>query len=139
MTVDVKRLPTLKVLQSYGDAVVAAKMGVNHWDAKDRNVLPLFGIYFLPLVKEFQKAHDIDQTGVIGPRTWAALMPHLSPKAKALLPQKVYVPNLGPTTTGGKSVLLKTARTRPQASPFIRRSMMRSAREPLLSRPKTSS
>jgi len=85
--------------------VVAAKMGVNQWDARKRNVLPLYGIYFLPLVKEFQKDHRIPQTGVIGPATWAALLPHLSQAARALLPQKPVVPNLGPVVTGGKPVL----------------------------------
>lgn len=108
MTVDVKRLPTLRVLQSYGPAVVAAKIGVNHWDARKRNTLPFYGIYFLPLVKAFQKAHNIPATGVVGPVTWAALMPHLNSAARALLPQvkpKPLIPNLGPVYAGGKSVL----------------------------------
>lgn len=109
MTIDVKRLPTLRVLQSYGDAVVAAKMGVNHWDARKRNVLPLYGIYFLPLVKEFQTANGIPASGVIGPRTWEALMPHLNAAARALLPQtpkpRQAWENIGPIQPYGVSLL----------------------------------
>ena len=89
-----------------GDAVVAAKMGVNHWDARKRNVLPFYGVYFLPLVKAFQKAMGISATGVIGPATWAALMPHIPLKGRLLLPQKPVVPALGPVWAGGQSVLL---------------------------------
>jgi hypothetical protein len=106
MAVDTSRLPTLK-LGSTGKAVTAAKMGVNYWNAKPGNTTPLYGIFFRPLVKQFQKAHGIPQTGVIGPRTWTELLRFIPPKGKALLPQKQYVPNLGPTTPGGKSVLLQ--------------------------------
>jgi hypothetical protein len=80
-------------------------MGVNHWNAKSGNTTPIFGIWFRSLVKDFQTAHKIPATGVIGPATWKALMPHLTAAAKAMLPQKPVVPALGPVCKGGKSVL----------------------------------
>jgi hypothetical protein len=104
MTVDMKRLPTLR-LGDPGKAVTAAKMGVNRWDASKRNTTPLFGIFFLPLVKEFQKAFDIPQSGVIGPATWGALMRYIPPAGKAMLPKEPVVPKLGPITPGGQSIL----------------------------------
>jgi len=104
MTVDMKRLPTLR-LGSTGRAVVVAKQGVHHWNAKKGNTTPVYGIFFRPLVKAFQKAHGIPQSGVIGPATWADLMRHIPAKAKAKLPQRPVVPNLGPVIAGGKSVL----------------------------------
>lgn len=105
MTVDVTRLPTLK-LGSRGPAVKAAKMGVNKWNAKEGNTVPLFGVFFRALVKRFQTAHLIPASGVIGPATWKALMPHMSAAAKALLPQvPPKIPNLGPIVKSGKSVL----------------------------------
>ena len=87
MTVDTKLLPTIR-LGSTGKAVTAAKMGVNHWDAKKSNTTPVYGIYFRLLVKQFQKAHKIPASGVIGPATWKALLPHIPAAGKALLPQK---------------------------------------------------
>ncbi len=104
MTVDTARLPTLKV-GSTGQAVTAAKIGVNHWNAKKSNTTPVFGIWFRALVKDFQTAHNIAATGVIGPATWKVLLPHMSLAAKAKLPQKPVVPNLGPIVAGGQSVL----------------------------------
>ena len=107
MTVDLTRLPTLK-LGSTGPAVKAAKMGVNQWNAKKANTTPVYGLFFRPLVKRFQTAHGIPASGVIGDATWKALLPHLSAAAKALLPQvpaKPKIPNLGPIVKGGRSVL----------------------------------
>ena len=45
MTVDLTRLPTLK-LGSRGSAVKAAKMGVNQWNAKKANTTPVYGLFF---------------------------------------------------------------------------------------------
>jgi hypothetical protein len=104
MTVDTDRLPTLK-LGSTGKAVTAAKIGVNHWNAKKANTTPVFGIWFQPLVKSFQTAHGISATGTIGPATWKALLPHLSLPAQLMLPQKPTIPNLGPITAGGQTLL----------------------------------
>lgn len=104
MSVDPKRLPTLK-LGSTGKAVVAAKLGVHHWNAKPGNTTPLYGIFFRPLVKQFQTAMRIPSSGVIGPATWAALLPHIPAEGKLMLPQKPVLPDLGPVTPGGKSVL----------------------------------
>jgi len=104
MTVDMKRLPTLR-LGSTGKAVSIAKQGVNHWDARKHNTTPFYGPFFLPLVKQFQKANAIPATGVIGPATWADLMRHIPATSQALLPQRPVVPNLGPVISGGKSVL----------------------------------
>ena len=97
MTVDMKRLPTLR-LGSTGKAVSIAKQGINHWDARKHNTTPFYGPFFLPLVKQFQKAHAIPQSGVIGPATWADLMRHIPASGKALLPQKplaLVKPNQG--------------------------------------------
>lgn len=104
MTVDTDALPTLK-LGSTGKAVTAAKMGINHWNAKKGNTTPVYGVFFRTLVKQFQAAHNIPASGVIGTATWKALMPHLNAAAKELLPQKPDVPNLGPVVKGGQSVL----------------------------------
>lgn len=106
MAVDEKRLPTLK-LASTGKAVTAAKLGINEWNAKDGNTTPLFGPFFLPLVKDFQRACSIPQSGVIGPATWSELLRFIPPKGKAMLPQKPVVPKLGPIRSGGKSILLQ--------------------------------
>jgi len=91
MTVDMKRLPTLR-LGSTGKAVSIAKQGVHHWNAKKGNTTPFYGPFFLPLVKAFQKANAIPASGVIGPATWADLMRHLSASAKAQLPQRPAAP-----------------------------------------------
>lgn len=91
MTVDTNALPTLK-LGSTGKAVTAAKMGVHHWNAKKGNTTPLYGVFFRPLVKRFQTAHKIPASGVIGPATWKALLPHIPAAGKALLPQKPPAP-----------------------------------------------
>lgn len=66
--------PTLK-LGSRGPAVTRAKERVNEWRGKSGNTSPWFGIFFRRLVKQYQTAHGIPATGVIGPRTWAALEP----------------------------------------------------------------
>lgn len=87
MTVDTARLPTLK-LGSTGKAVTAAKMGVNHWNAKKANTTPVFGVFFRTLVKQFQTTMGIPATGVIGPATWTKLLPYIPAAGLALLPQK---------------------------------------------------
>ena len=84
-----KRLPTLR-LGSPGKAVSIAKQGVHHWNAKKGNTTPFYGPFFLPLVKAFQEAHGIPQSGVIGPATWADLMRHIPATAKAQLPQIIF-------------------------------------------------
>jgi hypothetical protein len=65
--------------------VKAAKMGVNHWNAKPGNTIPVFGVFFRALVKQFQTAHTIPASGVIGPATWEALLPHMNDIARNLL------------------------------------------------------
>lgn len=104
MAIDKDALPRLK-LGSVGDAVKAAKMGVHTWDVSSGNTTRIFGPFFLVQVKEFQREHRIAQSGVIGPVTWAAMMPFLSPAARALLPQVHKLPDLGPVCVGGRSVL----------------------------------
>lgn len=98
--------PVLKV-GSRGPAVRAAKMGVDKWRGKSGNTSPFYGIFFRPLVKNFQKEKGISQTGVIGPRTWKALKPYLTKAALELLDPKPAIPNLGPVMVGGQSVLLQ--------------------------------
>ena len=104
MAVDTNALPTLK-LGSTGKPVTAAKMGVNHWNTKNGNTTPVFGVFFRTLVKQFQTANKIPATGVIGPATWKPLLRHIPPAGKKLLPQTPVVPNLGPVVKGGKPVL----------------------------------
>lgn len=105
MTVDTKRLPTIR-LGSTGKAVTAAKMGINVWNAKRGNTSPVYGPFFVPLVKQFKRATgNPDTSGVIGARTWADLLPFIPPAGKALLPQIPIVPALGPVVAGGQSVL----------------------------------
>lgn len=105
MTVDSKRLPRLR-LGSSGRAVTAAKMGINHWAAAKHNTTPFYGLFFVPLVKQFKKEMgNPDTSGVIGPRTWRDLMQFIPAAGRALLPQVPLVPNLGPIVAGGISVL----------------------------------
>jgi len=85
--------PTLR-LGSTGPYVTVAKKAVNHWNAKDANTSPVFGIFFRALVKQFQTAHRIPATGVIGPATWKALEPHIAGWR-----------NVGPIQPGGVSLL----------------------------------
>lgn len=61
--------PTLK-LGSRGPAVRAAKTAYNRWNAREGNTTAVYGLFFRPKVKGFQKAFGIPQTGVIGPATW---------------------------------------------------------------------
>lgn len=112
MSVDTAHLPTLK-LGSTGPAVEAAKIGVNRWRRVHRlpagNTTRVFGIFFRGWVKEFQKAYEIAQTGVIGPATWEDLLPFIPAADKArLLPQTPPPPswrNVGPIVAGDTSVL----------------------------------
>jgi len=77
--------PTLK-LGSTGPYVKLAKQAVNHWNAKDGNTSAVFGPWFRTLVKQFQTAHRIPATGVIGPATWKALEPHIAAVSKPVVP-----------------------------------------------------
>ena len=67
--------PTLR-LGSTGAAVSRAKRLVNAWRGQPGNTTPVFGPFFLVLVKRYQTAHSIPASGVIGPTTWNALVPH---------------------------------------------------------------
>jgi len=91
--------PTLKV-GSVGRAVQVAKRAVGDWNGKPpAHPTPVFGVFFRQLVKQFQKAHQIPQTGVVGPRTWQALEPYLpKPPAPAWT-------QIGPVHARGRSVL----------------------------------
>lgn len=112
MTVDTAHLPTLK-LGSTGPAVEAAKIGVNRWRRIHRlapgNTTRLFGVFFRGWIKEFQKAHDVAASGVVGPVTWEDLLPYIPPADKQrLLPQKPLPPSwrdVGPVVAGDSSVL----------------------------------
>jgi len=88
--------PTLK-LGSTGLYVTVAKKAVNRWNAMDGNTSAVFGPWFMRLVKQFQTAHRIPATGVIGPRTWKALEPHIA----AVTGWR----NVGPIQPGGVSLL----------------------------------
>ncbi len=87
MSVDPNTLPVLK-FGSRGAAVTAAKMAINAWNAKGWNTTAVYGPLFGPRVKDFQRAHHLTADGVIGPATWKALIPHLSPAALLLLKPK---------------------------------------------------
>lgn len=111
MSVDIKRLPILRP-GDRGQAVKAAKMGINVWNAKRGNTTPFYGPFLIPLVKQFkvdQRVGDLGTTAAIGPKTWAALLKYIPLEGQKLLPQLTpWVPTLlkvGPVMAGGKSLL----------------------------------
>lgn len=82
--IDPKTLPVLKP-GSRGKAVSAAKMAVNQANGKGWNTTAFYGPLFKTRVTAFQKAHHLTADGVIGEKTWAALIPHLTLPAQLLL------------------------------------------------------
>lgn len=78
--------PTLK-LGSVGPNVVIAKKGIYKAlkIAPPFITTPVFGVFFLKQVKEFQRTRNIPQTGVIGPATWTVLEPYLKAPPKLLV------------------------------------------------------
>ncbi len=86
MSIDPNTLPILR-FGSRGPAVEAAKTGVNHGNGEKANTTRFFGPFFGPRVKRFQAAHHLTADGVIGPATWRAILPHLTPAAQLLLRQ----------------------------------------------------
>jgi hypothetical protein len=70
--------PTL-TLGASGDAVVELKKLLRAWYASRGEVAPrrmrgpVFGTGAVDAVREFQQAHELPASGVVGPETWAAL------------------------------------------------------------------